>query len=156
MSLKYYLKSKINRKPMKTIFKSSATHKGGSRDGHVQSDDKLIDLDVRMPVKRDASDGKYSNAEQLFAAGYATCFAESLESVAKLRRIEDLGNFSVTAEVAYKQDDDGYFLEATLDSYLPTLDKNLGEELINAAHEICPYSKATRDNITINLNLLMD
>lgn len=141
---------------MKTIFKTSATHKGGSRDGHVQSDDKLIDLDVRMPGSKDPSDGKYSNAEQLLAAGYATCFAESLESVAKLRRIEDLGDFSVTAEVAYLRDKDGYFLEATLDSYLPTMDKKLGTELINAAHEICPYSKATRDNITIKLNLLLD
>jgi organic hydroperoxide reductase OsmC/OhrA len=67
-----------------------------------------------------------------------------------------LGEFSVTATVAYKQDEDGYFLEATLDSYLPTLDKEKGEDLVNAAHEICPYSKATRDNITIKLNLILD
>jgi Ohr subfamily peroxiredoxin len=141
---------------MKTIFKTSATHKGGSRDGHVQSDDGLIDLDVKMPGKSEKADNKYSNAEQLFAAGYATCFAESLESVAKLRRLGNLGDFNVKATVAYKQDDDGYFLEAVLDSYLPTLDKQTGEELVNAAHEICPYSKATRDNITITLNLIMD
>lgn len=125
-------------------------------DGHVQSDDGLIDLDVKMPGKRERADNKYSNAEQLFAAGYATCFAESLESVAKLRRLGNLGDFSVAATVAYKQDDEGYFLEAVLDSYLPTLDKETGEELVNAAHEICPYSKATRDNITITLNLLLD
>lgn len=141
---------------MKTIFKTRATHKGGLRDGHVQSDDGLIDLDVKLPGKSQPSDGKYSNAEQLFAAGYATCFAESLESVARLWRIEGLGDFSVTATVTYKQDDDGYFLEAMLDSYLPTLDKEKGEELVNAAHEICPYSKATRDNITVTLNLLLD
>lgn len=141
---------------MKTIFKTRATHKGGSRDGHVQSEDGLIDLDVKMPGKKDKADSKYSNAEQLFAAGYATCFAESLESVAKLRRLDNLGDFSVAATVAYKQDDDGYFLEAILDSYLPTLDKKTGEELIKEAHEICPYSKATRDNVTITLNLLLD
>ena len=141
---------------MKTIFKTRATHKGGSRDGHVQSDDGLIDLDVKMPGKRERADNKYSNAEQLFAAGYATCFAESLESVAKLRRRGNLGDFSVSATVAYKQDEDGYFLEVVLDAYLPTVDKNTGEELVNAAHEICPYSKATRDNITITLNLLLD
>lgn len=141
---------------MKTIFKTKATHKGGITDGHVQSDDGLIDLDVKLPGKAHLPDGKYSNAEQLFAAGYATCFAESLESVARLRRMDELGEFSVTATVAYKQDEDGYFLEATLDSYLPTLNKEKGEELVNAAHEICPYSKATRDNITIKLNLLLD
>jgi Ohr subfamily peroxiredoxin len=122
----------------------------------VQSEDGLIDLDVKMPGKKDKADSKYSNAEQLFAAGYATCFAESLESVAKLRRLDNLGDFSVAATVAYKQDDDGYFLEAILDSYLPTLDKKTGEELIKEAHEICPYSKATRDNVTITLNLLLD
>jgi lipoyl-dependent peroxiredoxin len=141
---------------MKTIFKTKATHKGGSRDGHVQSDDGLIDLDVKMPGKKEKADSKYSNAEQLFAAGYATCFAESLESVAKLRRLGNLGDFSVVATIAYKQDDDGYFMEAVLDSYLPTLDKETGEELVNSAHEICPYSKATRDNMTITLNLLLD
>jgi Ohr subfamily peroxiredoxin len=141
---------------MKTIFKTKATHKGGITDGHVQSDDGLIDLDVKLPGKAQIPDGKYSNAEQLFAAGYATCFAESLESVARLKRMEGLGEFSVTATVAYKQDEDGYFLEATLDSYLPTLDQEKGEDLVNAAHEICPYSKATRDNITIKLNLLLD
>lgn len=140
---------------IKTIFKTTATHKGGSRDGHVQSEDGLIDVDVRMPGKQDRSDGKYSNAEQLFAAGYATCFAESLESVAKLRRINDLGDYSVSATVEYQQDSDGYILEATLDSYLPSISTEMGEELINAAHEICPFSKATRDNITINLNLLL-
>ena len=141
---------------MKTIYKTRATHKGGSHDGHVQSDDGMIDLDVRMPAKNEEANRKYSNAEQLFAAGYATCFAESLESVAKLRRIDGLGDFSVTAIVSYKRDDDGYFMEVTLDSYLPGTNKEVGEDLINAAHEICPFSKATRDNITIRLNLLLD
>lgn len=141
---------------MKTIFETSATHKGGSHDGHVKSDDGMIDLDVKMPDRNGNTDAKYSNAEQLLAAGYATCFAESLEAVAKLQRLEDLGDFTVTATIAYKKETDGYFLEATLDSYLPAVDKTKGEALINAAHEICPFSKATRDNITVTLNLLLD
>jgi organic hydroperoxide reductase OsmC/OhrA len=67
-----------------------------------------------------------------------------------------LGDYSVTATIEFNKEDDGFYLEATLDSYLPTVDKQMGEALINAAHEICPYSKATRDNITVHLNLLMD
>ena len=141
---------------MKTIFQTTATHKGGSHDGHVQSEDGMIDLDVKMPDRNGKTDSKYSNAEQLFAAGYATCFAESLEAVAKLERLEDLGDYSVTATVAYNREADGYFLEATLDSYLPTVDRAKGKALIKAAQEICPYSKATRDNITVTLNLLLD
>jgi Ohr subfamily peroxiredoxin len=141
---------------MKTLFETTATHKGGSLDGHVQSEDGMIDLDVKMPDRNGKTDSKYSNAEQLFAAGYATCFAESLEAVAKLERLDDLGDYSVTATVSYNKEADGYFLEATLDSYLPTVDKSQGKALIKAAHEICPYSKATRDNITVTLNLLLD
>jgi osmotically inducible protein OsmC len=141
---------------MKTLFETSATHVGGSQDGHVQSQDRMIDLDVKRPGKNGNNDAKYSNAEQLLAAGYATCFAESLEAVAKLQRLEDLGDYSVTATIAYNREEDGYFLEATLDSYLPTVNKAKGKALIKAAHEICPYSKATRDNITVTLNLLQD
>lgn len=141
---------------MKTLFETRVTHKGGSQDGHVKSEDGMIDLDVKMPDRNGRTDTKYSNAEQLFAAGYATCFAESLEAVAKLQRLENLGDYSVTATVAYKKEAEGYFLEATLDSFLPTVGKKKGKELIKAAHEICPYSKATRDNITVTLNLLLD
>ena len=141
---------------MMTLFETAATHVGGSQDGHVQSQDGMIDLDVKRPGRNGKTDSKYSNAEQLFAAGYATCFAESLEAVARLQRLDGLGDYSVTATIAYNREEDGYILEATLDSYLPTVDKSQGEELIKAAHEICPYSKATRDNITVNLNLLLD
>ena len=139
-----------------TLFETAATHVGGSLDGHVQSEDGMIDLDVKRPGRNGKTDNKYSNAEQLFAAGYATCFAESLEAVARLQRLDGLGDYSVTATIAYNREEDGYILEATLDSYLPTVDKSRGEELIKAAHEICPYSKATRDNITVTLNLLLD
>lgn len=140
---------------MKTIFKSTATNTGG-RDGHVKTKDGLIDLDVKMPDGSGDIEKKYTNPEQLFAAAYATCFAGALEAVAEKKGIEDLGEFSVAATIAFKKEEEGFYLEATLDSYLPTLDKDKGEDLINAAHKICPYSKATRDNITVHLNLLMD
>ncbi|MFT4831664.1 MAG: osmotically inducible protein OsmC [Psychroserpens sp.] len=140
---------------MKTIFESSATNEGG-RNGHVTSEDGLIDLDVRMPGGKTKTEGKYSNPEQLFAAAYSTCFAGALQVVAKEHEVKDLGDFNVTATIAFQEDEDGFLLEATLDCYLPTVDQEKGEELVNAAHEICPYSKATRDNITVHLNLLLD
>ncbi|AIY13597.1 MULTISPECIES: organic hydroperoxide resistance protein [Cellulophaga] len=140
---------------MKTIFESSATNTGG-RSGHVTTEGGLIDLDVKMPNGKDPIEEKYTNPEQLFAAAYSTCFAGALQAVAKDNGVDDLGDFSVTAIIGFGKDEDGFNIEATLDAYLPTVDKEKGEELINAAHEICPYSKATRDNITVNLNLLLD
>lgn len=140
---------------MKTIFKSRATNKGG-RSGHVTSEGGLIDLDVEMPNGKDHTQEKYTNPEQLFAAAYATCFAGALQAVAKEQGMNDLGDFSVTATIAFQKEEDGFIIKATLDSYLPTTDKKTGEKLVNAAHEICPYSKATRDNITVNLNLLLE
>ena len=140
---------------MKTIFETSATNVGG-RAGHVTSDDGTLDFEIRMPSADGTQKAGTTNPEQLFAAAYSTCFAGALQHMAKEQGLNDLGDFSVMASISFNQDEDGFFLEAVLDSYLPTLDKEQGEGLINAAHEICPYSKATRDNITVHLNLLMD
>ncbi|MBT9190201.1 MULTISPECIES: organic hydroperoxide resistance protein [Zobellia] len=140
---------------MKTIFKAEATNTGG-RAGHVKSDDGAVDLDIKMPGADGKTDGKSTNPEQLFAAAYSTCFAGALQAVAKEQGVEDLGDFSVTAIIGFNKDEDGFFIDATLDCLLPTVDKQKGEELINAAHEICPYSKATRDNITVELNLMVE
>ncbi|UII75215.1 organic hydroperoxide resistance protein [Flagellimonas sp. HMM57] len=140
---------------MKTIFESKATNMGG-RAGHVQSEDGVLDFDISMPTSSGKPNAKSTNPEELFAAAYSTCFAGAIQAVSKEHGVEDLGDFSVTAMVSFNKEDEGFFLEATLDSYLPTVDKETGEKLINAAHEICPYSKATRDNITVHLNLLMD
>ena len=140
---------------MKTIFETSATNTGG-RNGHVQSEDGVIDFDIKMPSASSKNDGNYTNPEQLFAAAYSTCFAGAIEAVAKDLGVDDLGEFAVTATIAFNKEEEGFFLEATLDAYLPTVSIEKGEELINAAHEICPYSKATRDNITVHLNLLQE
>lgn len=140
---------------MKTIFKTKAINKGG-RSGHVKSEDGPIDFDIEMPDSNgNASDNK-TNPEQLFAAAYATCFAGAIEAIAPIHGVDDLGDFSVSATISFNKEDEGFFLGAILDAYLPTVEKSKGEELVNAAHEICPYSKATRDNITVELNLLVE
>ena len=140
---------------MKTLFEAKATNTGG-RGGQVRSEDGAIDFKIEMPTSTGKSDSSTTNPEELFAAAYATCFAGALQHVAKEKNIDDLGDFSVTANISFNHEEEGFFLEATLDAYLPTLDKETGENLINNAHEICPYSKATRDNITVHLNLLLD
>lgn len=140
---------------MKTIFKTKATNTGG-RNGHVKSKDGAIDIGIKMPDSEGKTDGKSTNPEQLFAAAYATCFAGAIQAIAKEHEVDDLGDFSVTAVVGFNKDDEGFFIDTTLDCLLPTVDRQKGEELVNAAHEICPYSKATRDNITVRLNLLVE
>ncbi len=140
---------------MKTIFESKATNVGG-RSGHVQSEDGVIDYNISMPNSKGKPDAESTNPEELFAAAYSSCFAGAIQVAAKEHKVDDLGDFSVTASISFNMEEEGAFLEATLDAYLPTVDHETGESIINTAHEICPYSKATRDNITVHLNLLMD
>ena len=140
---------------MKTIFEAQATNTGG-RSGRVKSEDGVLDFPISMPNSKGKPDPKSTNPEELFAAAYSTCYAGAVEAVAKNHDIDDLGDFNVTAIVAFNKEEEGFFLEVTLDTYLPTVDKKTGETIIKEAHEMCPYSKATRDNITVHLNLLMD
>lgn len=140
---------------MKTLYKASATTTGG-RSGHVKSDDGLLDFDLSVPKSMGGQGGEKTNPEQLFAAGYSACYGSALQAVAKERNV-DLGDFSVTAEVSIGKTEEGNFqLSVTLDSYIPTVDVETGESLVNEAHEVCPYSRATRDNIDVTLNLLLD
>lgn len=140
---------------MKTLMTTSATAKGG-RNGHVKTDDGLLDFDLSVPKSMGGDGGDNPNPEQFFAAGYSACYGSALQAVAQKNKVK-LGDFSVTAEVSLgKDEDDNFLLSVVLDSYIPGVDKEMGETLINQAHEICPYSRATRDNIDVTLNLLLD
>ena len=140
---------------MKTLYKTSATTTGG-RQGHVKTDDGLLDFDLTVPKSMGGPGGEKPNPEQFFAAGYSACYGSALQAVAKEKNV-DLGDFSVTAEVTLGKTEKGNFqLSVILDSYIPGVDVETGEDLVNSAHEICPYSRATRDNIDVTLNLLLD
>lgn|SRR5690606_33003313 len=140
---------------MKTLYKASATTSGG-RDGHVKTDDGLIDMKLSLAKGLGGKGGNFTNPEQLFAAGYSACYGSALQVVAKKHKV-DIGDFNVTATVGIgKTEDDDLQLSVILDSYLPGVDIETGEMLVNEAHEICPYSRATRDNIDVTLNLLLD
>lgn len=141
---------------MKTLYKTSCTTEAG-RKGNVYSDDSRLEVKLSVPKGLGGDGGEGTNPEQLFAAAYSACFGSALDLVAKQRSVEIDGDLSVTAHIEIgKTKEDDLQLCATLDCYLPGVSIETGEELVNAAHEICPYSRATRDNITVTLNLLVD
>ena len=140
---------------MKTLYKAKVTTSGG-REGHVKSDDGILDMRVSMPKGMGGKGEKHTNPEQLFGAGYSACFGSALQVIAKKHKV-DLGDFNVTATVKIGTLEDGNLqLGVTLDSYIPGVDVETGEKIVNEAHEICPYSRATRDNINVTLNLMLD
>ena len=140
---------------MKALYTAKATATGG-RDSSVSTEDGTIDFDLSIPKGLGGSGGKGANPEQFFAAGYSACFGSALEFVARQQKI-DLGDFTVTATVKLgKNEEDMFQLAVVIDSYLPTVDTETGENLVNEAHEVCPYSRATMDNIDVTLNLLLD
>jgi len=141
---------------MKTLYETTATAIGG-RSGSVSTEDQKLDLDLSVPTSMGGDGGEGVNPEQLFGAGYAACFGSGLQAVAKKEGITLDEDFSVSATIGFGVTEEGdYQLEATLDCYLPNIDIETGEDLVNKAHEICPFSRATRDNITVTLNLLLD
>lgn len=141
---------------MKTLYEATTKAVGG-RKGHVKSENSPIDFNLSVPKSMGGDGGNGANPEQLFGAAYAACFGGAIQAVAKQKGIPiDDDALSVTAIIGFCKDDDGVFLEATLDCYIPGVDVTTGEDLVEKAHETCPFSKATRDNITVTLNLMLD
>lgn len=141
---------------MKTLYEATSTAIGG-RAGHVKSEEGPIDFNLSVPKSMGGDGGDGANPEQLFGSAYAACFGGAVQAIAESKKIAVEGDkISVSATIGYCEDDDGSFLEATIDCFIPGVDKETGEKLVKAAHKICPFSKATRDNITVTLNLLLD
>ncbi|QDO94881.1 Ohr family peroxiredoxin [Formosa sediminum] len=141
---------------MKTLYEATTVATGG-RKGYVKSEHSPIDFNLSVPESMGGDGGPGANPEQLFGAAFAACFGGALQAVAKSEGVEiDEEALSVTAIIGFCKDKEGFFLEATLDCYIPGVDLETGEDLVEKAHEMCPFSKATRDNITVTLNLLLD
>jgi lipoyl-dependent peroxiredoxin len=134
---------------MGNIYTAIATTSG--RDGRAVSSDGKLDVTLSMPVEM-GGDGVGTNPEQLFAAGYAACFATSMKLVAPLKNL-DVSDASVTAEVGLAPNDaGGYKLNVTLRVELPDhVTSQAARELLEATHQVCPYSNATRGNIPVEL-----
>ncbi|MCC2598505.1 organic hydroperoxide resistance protein [Sphingobacterium sp. FBM7-1] len=140
---------------MKALYSISATAKGG-REGHVKSDNSIIDLDVRHPRALGGANDDYANPEMLFAAGYAACFDSALNRVIKLSKIQ-AGETKVTARIGIGQIEGGGFgLEAELHANIPGVSIVEAQQLVQKAHQVCPYSNATRGNIEVKLSVSND
>ena len=135
----------------KRLYTASATAIGG-RDGRVKTDDATLDLAVVMPKQLGGSGGPGTNPEQLFAAGYAACFGSALGHVARAKKITT-GPVSVTANVAIGQVGARFGLAVEIVAAIPELPRDQAEALVAAAHEVCPYSNATRGNIIVDVRV---
>ncbi|RLP08528.1 organic hydroperoxide resistance protein [Propionibacterium australiense] len=134
---------------MTPLYTTEALSTGAGRNGHVRTTDGSVDLDMAAP-KELGGNGAGANPEQLFASGYAACFHSALLGVARSRKI-DVTDSSVGARVSIGKQGDGYGLEVTLEVILPGVEHRLATELAEAAHQVCPYSNATRGNIPVTV-----
>ncbi len=136
---------------MKAIYTAVATSQGG-RAGHVRSSDGLLDFDVRPPKEMGGPAGSYTNPEQLFAAGYSACFGSALMHVALQRKLRI--DPAVTARVTIgAKPEGGYMLAVELDVEIKGVDHATAEQLTAEAHQVCPYSNATRNNVEVTLKV---
>ncbi|WP_285268932.1 organic hydroperoxide resistance protein [Kaistella rhinocerotis] len=137
---------------MKTLYTTSVTAKGG-RDGHVKSENGILELDVRTPKALGGKSDDFANPEMLFAAGYAACFDSALNLMISKSKTET-GETTVTAEVSIGQIENGGFgLAVQLNVNVPGVSQEEAESLVEKAHQVCPYSNATRNNIDVTLNV---
>ncbi|AZQ69997.1 MULTISPECIES: organic hydroperoxide resistance protein [Streptomyces] len=134
---------------MEALYTAVATATHG-REGRAVSSDGLLDVQLALPAQL-GGNGAGTNPEQLFAAGYAACFASALGLVGRQAKV-DLGDAAVTAEVGIGKEGEGFGLAVTLRVELPdAVDTATGRKLVEQAHQVCPYSNATRGNIPVEL-----
>jgi lipoyl-dependent peroxiredoxin len=135
------------------LYTAEATAWGG-REGRVASSDGVVDIELAIPKEMGGSGGAKSNPEQLFAAGYAACFHSALKLVARQEKV-DVDESAITARVGIGTDDKGGFgLAVELEAELPGVDPTVATKLVERAHEVCPYSNATRGNVDVTLTVL--
>jgi osmotically inducible protein OsmC len=134
---------------VKPLYTAEATAVGG-REGHVRSSDGVLELDLKPPVEMGGPGGA-TNPEQLFAAGYSACFQSALAVVARRSKVSVDGS-TVAAKVTIGTIEGGGFgLSVGLDVHIPGVDESTTQKLIEDAHQVCPYSNATRGNIEVTL-----
>lgn len=134
------------------LYTAEATARGNGRNGEVTSADGVLDEKLSVPKEMGGPGGEYTNPEQLFAAGYAACFHNALRKVAGDAGT-DVSDSSVTAQVGIgrTEDDAKFTLTVSLDAELAGMEQGKADELVAQAHQVCPYSNATRGNIAVNV-----
>lgn len=139
--------------PLRVLYTAEATAVGG-RDGHAKTSDGRLDVSLDVPSELGGTGGPGTNPEQLFACGYGACFHNALEGVARRAKVSVEGS-SVTARVGFGPIGEGRFgITVELLIYLPGVEPAMAETLVAGAHERCPYSNATRNNIPVELRIV--
>ncbi len=137
---------------MNILYTTAATATNG-REGRVKTEDGALDLGLTMPKSVGGPGGEGTNPEQLFAMGYSACFGSALGVVARMQKVQT-GPVHITAKVSLgKTDAGGFGLEVELTGHMPNLPREQAEALMHAAHQVCPYSQATRGNIEVKLSV---
>jgi Ohr subfamily peroxiredoxin len=134
----------------KVLYTAKAHTTGGREGGASRTDDGHLDVKISPP----GSSASGTNPEQLFAAGWSACFLSALRLVAAKRKVAFPADSAINAEVDLVTSSGEYFLQARLNISLPGLEPSVAQSLAEAAHQICPYSKATRGNIDVALNVV--
>jgi Ohr subfamily peroxiredoxin len=135
------------------VLYTAKAHTTGGRDGRSVSSDGLLDVKL-APPKELGGMGGATNPEQLFAAGYAACFMGALKHVASLKKVAVPVDAAIDASVDIGPIPAGFGIAARLDISLPGMDRAVAQDLIDTAHQVCPYSNATRGNIVVELTLV--
>ena len=134
----------------KVIYTAKTHTTGGRENGVSRSSDGRLDVKLSVPGASRIG----TNPEQLFAAGWSACFQSAIGLVAHKRKIALPADAAIGAEVDLHLGDGGYFLSARLNVSLPGIERDVAQSLVDEAHQICPYSKATRGNIDVAINLI--
>lgn len=133
-----------------TVLYTGKTHTTGGRNGESRSDDGRLDVKLSAP----GSSGSGTNPEQLLAAGWSACFIGAMGKAAVALKVTLPSDIAVDAEVDLGKTEDAFFLQARLNVSLPGLDPAVARAVVDGAHQRCPYSKATRGNIDVTINLV--
>jgi Ohr subfamily peroxiredoxin len=132
------------------VLYTARAHTTGGRDGESRSDDGRLEVKLSSP----GTPGTGTNPEQLFAAGYSACFIGAMKAVAGKQKIQLPAGLAIDAEVDLGPVGQVYGIAARLNISLPGMDKDEARKLVDAAHQVCPYSNATRGNIDVQINLV--
>ncbi|WP_061937459.1 organic hydroperoxide resistance protein [Aureimonas sp. AU22] len=141
--------------PVDVIYKTSALATGGGRDGHARSEDGAVDVDLVVPKEMGGPGGVGANPEKLFAAGYSACFLGAMRAVSSKVGVKVPNDATVSAEVGFgPRSEGGYGITADLTITLPGVDRADAQRLVETAHQVCPYSNATRNNLDVGLTIV--
>jgi len=134
----------------KLLYTAKTHTTGGRENGHAKSSDGQLEVRLSTP----GTNRPGTNPEQLFAAGWSACFEGAMQFVARQRKITLSPDTAIDAEVDLNLGDGGFFLKARLNVRIPGVERSVAQEIVDQAHQICPYSKATRGNIDVSIRVV--